>query len=376
VKRYQIIIPILLLVSLFVVPSPNAQAQSPQPIVHAVLFYSPTCPHCQHVINDTLPPLMQKYGNQLEITGVDVTQPQGQTLFLAALDKFKLLDGGVPFLIIGDKYLMGSADIPEQLPGLIDTYLTQGGVDFPDIPGLRDAISQSPETAVAPTQSATLQTNPVPVTATNVRNPNWTDNFARDPGGNTLAVLVLAGMLGAVGWAVFLFQKTKGISFKDNWTWIIPVLCIVGLGIAGYLAYVETAQVTAICGPMGDCNTVQQSEYARLFGFLPVGILGLVGYVIILIAWVIARYAQQGRRIDLALLSLFAITVFGTLFSIYLTFLEPFFIGATCIWCLTSSVLMTILMMLTVKPAKLAFSRLAHPRFSRHQHIQIGTKDD
>ncbi|WP_287908301.1 vitamin K epoxide reductase family protein [Chloroflexus sp.] len=31
----------------------------------------------------------------------------------------------------------------------------------------------------------------------------------------------------------------------------------------------------------------------------------------------------------------------GTLFSLYLTFLEPFVIGATCIWCLLSAITMT-----------------------------------
>jgi uncharacterized membrane protein len=36
--------------------------------------------------------------------------------------------------------------------------------------------------------------------------------------------------------------------------------------------------------------------------------------------------------------------VFGTLFSVYLTFLEPFVIGATCIWCLSSAVVMTLLL--------------------------------
>ncbi|MCK5794824.1 MAG: hypothetical protein KAH12_08950, partial [Anaerolineales bacterium] len=45
-------------------------------------------------------------------------------------------------------------------------------------------------------------------------------------------------------------------------------------------------------------------------------------------------------------LGLFGITLFGLLFSIYLTFLEPFVIGATCIWCLSSAVIMTILFLL------------------------------
>jgi uncharacterized membrane protein len=49
---------------------------------------------------------------------------------------------------------------------------------------------------------------------------------------------------------------------------------------------------------------------------------------------------------------------FGTLFSIYLTFLEPFVIGATCAWCLTSAIIMTALLWLSITPGKLAFTSL------------------
>jgi uncharacterized membrane protein len=34
----------------------------------------------------------------------------------------------------------------------------------------------------------------------------------------------------------------------------------------------------------------------------------------------------------------------GVLFSIYLTYLEPFVIGATCAWCLTSAISMTLIL--------------------------------
>jgi len=165
-------------------------------------------------------------------------------------------------------------------------------------------------------------------------------------------------MLGSVVWAVSLFRRADGVSLKGSWAWIIPLLCAIGLIVAGYLAYVETKRVTAVCGPVGDCNTVQQSEYARLFGILPIGVLGLIGYVAIFTSWLIARYAND-RLAGLAIVSLFIMTAFGTLFSIYLTFLEPFVIGATCAWCLTSAILMTILMLLTVRPAKAAISEFA-----------------
>jgi uncharacterized membrane protein len=56
--------------------------------------------------------------------------------------------------------------------------------------------------------------------------------------------------------------------------------------------------------------------------------------------------------------ALFLLALVGTLFSIYLTFLEPFVIGATCAWCLTSAVLMTVLMLLSAGAAGSAWLQL------------------
>jgi uncharacterized membrane protein len=367
----------LLIILLVTFSTMTAHAQT-TPVVHAVLFYSPACGHCHYVISETLPPLFEKYGEQLQIIGVDVTQPQGQELFLAALQKFGLESEGVPFLVIDNLYLVGSLDIPEKFPGLIETYLAQGGIDWPDIPGLQDILSVESEKATEPTanQSVTVHGPPEPATVSpspasrtgspglhpaESERPGWLDRFANDPSGNTLAVLVLAGMLAALVWVAAFFPKMPGASLKDSWARSIPLLCALGLVVAGYLAYVETTQVTAVCGPVGDCNTVQQSEYARLFGILPIGVLGLFGYVAIILAWLVTQYAND-HLADLAVISLFIMTAIGTIFSIYLTFLEPFVIGATCAWCLTSAIIMTILMLLTVSPAKAAFSEFTKMR--------------
>jgi uncharacterized membrane protein len=165
-------------------------------------------------------------------------------------------------------------------------------------------------------------------------------------------------MVGAIIWTGSQFQQKKKVGVDINkWNWTIPILCIFGFGVAGYLAYVETTQVAAICGPVGDCNTVQQSEYARLFGILPIGVMGLAGYVAIMVAWLTARFTK-GKIMELATLSMFGMAVFGVLFSLYLTFLEPFVIGATCAWCSTSAILITTLMLLSMRSAKVAFDQL------------------
>jgi len=51
-------------------------------------------------------------------------------------------------------------------------------------------------------------------------------------------------------------------------------------------------------------------------------------------------------------------TLAGTLFSAYLTFLEPFVIGATCAWCITSAVIMAVLMVLSAATGKKALTAL------------------
>ncbi len=363
---------------------PVRTARAADPVVRAVIFYSPTCVHCHKVLTEDLPPLMEQYGNQLQIIAINVTVEEGEALFRAALEKFGLLQSGVPMLVVGDHFLVGDVDIPEHFPGLIEQYMIQGGVDWPDIPGLAEAIGTAQVTptplAVSPTLTAApsaepairVTVGPMPTTASapvptssspglvviGDKPTSLTDRLAQDPVGNILAIVVLVGMIVFVGRSTFVFSHL-GVMPLPAWRdWAIPVLALIGCGVAAYLAYVETAQVSAVCGPVGDCNTVQQSAYARLFGVLPIGVLGLLGYIAILTAWFIRRFGR-GRLVDLTALVLLGITTFGTLFSIYLTFLEPFVIGATCAWCLSSAIIMTLLFWLTLPSGRQAIIHLS-----------------
>jgi hypothetical protein len=55
-----------LLIGFLVSPFTSAHAQTDPPTVRAVLFYSPTCGHCEYVITNTLLPMIEKYGDQLQ----------------------------------------------------------------------------------------------------------------------------------------------------------------------------------------------------------------------------------------------------------------------------------------------------------------------
>ncbi len=126
--------------------------------------------------------------------------------------------------------------------------------------------------------------------------------------------------------------------------------------MSAYLGMVETNDVSAVCGPVGDCNAVQQSEYAKVLG-MPVGVLGVVGYALLLAGWVVARLVH-GRTADLIVTGMAAGAFLGVCFSAYLTFLEPFVIGATCMWCITSALTMLALLWLLARPGWLAWRRL------------------
>lgn len=320
----------LLLALLFsVIASGGGLAQNA--VVRAILFYSPSCPHCHQVIDQDLPPLMDQYGQQLDIVGINISQAEGQALFQAALQMYGIpMDqAGVPLLIVGDNVLIGSLEIPAEFPNLIETYLSQGGVDWPDIPGLVEILELEPAAA----QELT-----------------WQQKYLQDPLGNTLSVLMLVLMLVAVGRTIYAFSSRKARLAGDPPAWVVPVLVGVGIVVASYLAFVESTNTAAICGPVGDCNTVQQSQYALLFGVLPVGVLGLIGYAGIAAAWVVQQYGPADWK-NTASIVIWLFCTFGVLFSIYLTFLEPFVIGATCMWCLTSALVMTVLLWATTPPA-------------------------
>ena len=144
----KLLLPLLFLLAL-VMLAPLGQpvfAQS-EPVVRAVLFYSPTCGFCEKVIKTDLPPIANKYKDQLHIVGVDVSKEGGAALFQAALKRYNVPDErvGVPMLVVNDTVLVGGDEIPQLFPAIIESTLSAGGSDWPDIPGLQEALAGAGE---------------------------------------------------------------------------------------------------------------------------------------------------------------------------------------------------------------------------------------
>jgi uncharacterized membrane protein/thiol-disulfide isomerase/thioredoxin len=409
-------------------------ARAKTPIVYAVLFYSPSCPHCHKVITEDLTPLVEKYGEQLFLIAIDTSVQQGGILYQSAIQYYEIPENrlGVPTLIVGDTVLVGSAEIPGLFPDIVENGLAKGGIAWPEIPELRDLLEmeglldqdqnssseeknedipeQSTEEEIAPvnpgidesgdsalseepdqtegqseltsgeetTQGSSASQSDEEISPDNVmpdkannepeikdpdlgvtndldhavsvsENLTLVQRFGRDKTGNSVSIIVLFGMVFSVlGVGTTIFHtKIQPKRWPNRG---VLILILIGAGVALYMAFIEVSNTKAVCGPVGDCNTVQQSPYATLFGVIPIGVLGVFGYLIIGILWlIVVKGPSKWQRIST--LCLLALTLFGTVFSIYLTFLEPFVIGATCAWCLTSAIVMTLLLWAAIEPA-------------------------
>jgi uncharacterized membrane protein len=347
----------LILVASLLFSNDTAQAQNP--IVRAILFYSSSCPHCHQVITQDLPPLVENYQEQLYILAINTSTPEGSNLFQAAINYYNIPPErqGVPMLIVGDGILVGSFEIPDQFPYIINDGLAQGGIDWPDLPQLLAFLKE--QNLIATEEPINLEENNsgdviaiqqqnstsdnIEMALENIENMTVSEKFAQDKVGNSISVLVLVGMILVVGSVIKNIMYPPS-NIRKLPLEIAPILIVIGLCVAIYMGYVEITQTEAICGPVGDCNTVQQSSYAFLFGIIPIGALGVVGYLVITLTWLIGNFGPTKWR-KRSTCVFFALTLFGTIFSIYLTFLEPFVIGASCAWCLTSAVVMTLLLM-------------------------------
>jgi uncharacterized membrane protein len=386
---------LLIVAALLLIALAGGTMQAQQPVVYGVFFYSPSCGHCHIVINDHWPQIQAEFGDQLRVLFVNVQTGGGNALMNEARAALGIESGGVPMLLLGEHVLIGSVDIPGRAPEIIRTGLDNGGIALPDVPGLQALYDQ----AVA---AEAVQAGEPEAAAPVVEELTLAEKLAADPVANTLAIAVLVLLVGslllvgiagiralqrrdpaplrplvqrfalallallaviglglsislAVGdtsqlsvvlvavavLAIFLFAGgvilLRAAGSRPLPVWLLPLLALAGLIVAAYLAYVEVTLADAVCGLVGNCNTVQQSEYARILN-IPIGVLGVLGYVLIFGLWVASRGKSRWTRWALLL-----VTAGGVAFSAYLTFLEPFVIGATCVWCLTSAVVMLML---------------------------------
>ena len=133
---------------------------------------------------------------------------------------------------------------------------------------------------------------------------------------------------------------------RTDWSRIAAVaLALVGLADSAYLAYVKLTNQLASCSNLGDCETVNSSRFSEIGG-VPIALLGAAGYLLILGA--VAADQPGGRWAEAGRYAFFGLTLVGTLYSLYLTYLEVFVLRAVCPFCVASAVIMIMLFVLSI----------------------------
>lgn len=115
----------------------------------------------------------------------------------------------------------------------------------------------------------------------------------------------------------------------------LAIFAVAGIGISLFSFFHHTGAVdgaACVIGQTFDCDVVNQGIYSMFFG-IPVALIGLIGYLFLLLPAVILLYRPQDQ--DMKRFLVIASSI-GLLFSLYLTSLEAFVLYTWCIICLTS----------------------------------------
>ncbi len=137
---------------------------------------------------------------------------------------------------------------------------------------------------------------------------------------------------------------------KQDWQIrLIQLLSVPGMLLAYYLLLFHKGVLVAGCssGGLFDCGQVSGpgAPYASI-GPIPVALIGLIGYALIfLLTWV---RDWDSELMDYLPEAMVGVTGFAFLFSLGLTGLELFTIGAFCQYCVVSAVLVTLLFVLSL----------------------------
>ena len=129
---------------------------------------------------------------------------------------------------------------------------------------------------------------------------------------------------------------------RNRRIWII-ILSLLGIFVSGYLTYTHFSGEPVYCGGSNSCELVNSSRFAYL-GPIPVSLLGLIGYVVILLLSLIPT--QEDRQWPAQLI--FGVALIGVMFQLYLSYIEVFVLRAICWWCVSSQIIILLIFILSL----------------------------
>ncbi len=120
----------------------------------------------------------------------------------------------------------------------------------------------------------------------------------------------------------------------------ILILATIGLIDALYLVWIKIVPSTAMCFGVGDCEAVNTSIYSTIHG-IPIALFGALAYAAVLGSVLLeprmAFFNEWGPLVE------FGLAFAGTLYSIYLTYIEVAVLHKICPYCVTSAIVITLI---------------------------------
>lgn len=324
---------ILLIFSFLFSHAIQVSAQSEEPIT-VVLFVSTDCPHCHNVLENTVKPLLieNKYNFQVVLINISIA---GHNQFQNTIETLNIPAQlrGTPLLVIGDVYLVGDRQIPADLEKMLLEAQSKDNLLVPQVPDLKNipVLLELPSVILLD-HSNIDQLN-------NDGNLEEKQSFTFFWGWESIIISLTILLLSIT----FLIQiitlvRKNQIRFhykKDTISLIYLILFLTGLSIAGYLSYSELFHKDVVCLGYSGCNTVQRSEYAYLFGFIPVAITGFFCYLVLTVLYLLNYLGVPSlqniqKNIPIAV---FSILAFNNIVLLGLNLLEFVVLRALCLWC-------------------------------------------
>jgi uncharacterized membrane protein len=137
----------------------------------------------------------------------------------------------------------------------------------------------------------------------------------------------------------------KNKSLNSNLRLISIGLAAIGLLDTIYLSYVKIAHSEVFCGGSRACDTVNSSLYSEIAG-IPIAYLGLAANIVILL--LLFMETRGDFWMQYSPLIVFGMTLAGTLYSIYLTYIEIAVLRAICPYCVVNAVVMLLLFVISL----------------------------
>ena len=127
----------------------------------------------------------------------------------------------------------------------------------------------------------------------------------------------------------------------------VTVLSLVGAGITAYLTLEHGQGNSPACIVGHGCSVIASSKYAHI-GSLPTASLGLFAYLVLALVSG-SRMLQPPEEIERTMRYLaLGIAFAGAAFSGWLMYLAISVLHATCIWCISSAVTITLIFVLSL----------------------------